>query len=150
MLYSGTTWHHSKSVQQHPPTEALDTGHVYAIHSGHWQIPCNTRVVSYKLLAEAFVTRIKKLDQWKLSSIVPFWGSWPLDYARFKRQKCCHSFLVSNQTCWLVNISKSKIDQLLRGTLIAWFHIDPSCMSFCRQHVSNYPCKKSSTVYTKA
>ena len=29
-------------------------------------------VVSYKLLAEAFVAGIKNLDQWKLSMILPF------------------------------------------------------------------------------
>jgi len=98
-------------------------------------------VISYKLLAETFVTSIKNLDWWKLSLIVPFWGSWSLDYARVQRTKVLPFYFSIQQTYWLVtkNLHWS-LDQLLRGTLIAWFHFDPISKSFCRWHVSDYPC----------
>ena len=69
----------------------------------HWQ-----GVVTYASPIEAFATRIKNLDQWKLFLIAPFWSSWLLDFMGVQRTKLSHASLVSKKVHWLVDISRSE------------------------------------------
>jgi len=76
------------------------------------------------------------------------WSLWLLDrsllkllIARVQRTKTCHTSLVVEKMRWSVGISGSELifDQLLKGMLIAWFHLDPDWKRFYRWRISDYP-----------
>jgi len=77
-------------------------------------------VVTYISHVEAFVTRIKNLDQWESSLI-----AW---FTRVQRTRCSHASLVSEKMCWSVHKSRSEFIFIPWSTpknLIAWFHLIP-------------------------
>ena len=68
--------------------------------------------------------------------IVPFWGSWSLDFqgSKVKLQPRVLD-------CWFLAVQRSpwSLDRPPKRALIAWFSFDPGRKRFYRGHVTIYP-----------
>ena len=84
------------------------------------------------------VCMIKVFDQQKGCLIVPFWGSWSLDF-QWSKVKLRLRLL----DCWFLAVWRSpwSLDQSPKRALIAWFSFDPGRKRFYTGHISDYqPC----------
>ena len=93
----------------------------------------NQRVVTYMSPIEAFATAIKFFDQQKVCLIVPFWGSWSLDFQGPKVKLQQHVL-----DRWFLAVWRSpwSLDRPLKRALIAWFSFDPGRKRFYTGHIS--------------